>query len=158
MSESGKKTLIIVVVAILAFFIISLVLPTTSSTVSKNETETETGTSDYKNPSVSEWLSEAQKGTVVTVVASSTCPHCHEYRPVITRLAEENKFKMYFFEVDQLESADQQLLLGSFTLPDYDGGVPYTFIVEKGKVKGTVTGYGDESETVKFLKDNKIMK
>ena len=152
-ATGSKKVLWIVLGCVLAFLVLSFVLP---STTVKDTNETKT--TENTNPSVSKWLEDSKKEKVVTIVASSTCPHCKEYRPVIERLAKENNFNLYFFEVDLLDENDQYTLLGSYELSDYEGAVPYTFIVDAGKVNGTTVGFATEDETVEFLKKYKVMK
>lgn len=144
--KGSKKPLIIVLIGLIAFFIISLVLPGASTP------------KEAKESTLTDWLNDTASNTVVTVIASSTCPHCQEYRPVITQLSIDNNFKLYFFEIDQLSSDDQQKLVSTFELSDYEGAVPYTFIVKDGEVVATTTGYADENSTKSFLKKYGILK
>lgn len=117
------------------------------------------GTNSLKNQDVSasadevkKWYNDVSSGDyVVTIIASSGCPHCKAYKPVITELAEKEKFKMYFFEGDELSNSDYNIVSTSFALKNYSGSVPYTFVVHnKEFVKDTV-GYKDEETTRNFL-------
>ena len=147
--SSGKrnmKGLLIAIIGIIVFFGISLILPTggEKKTVIKND--------------VTKWSTDVREGTVVTVLASTTCSHCQEYKPVITRLAKENDFNLYFFELEELSQDEQNVVTTTFDLENFDGGVPFTFIVKNGKVVSDTIGFATEDDTVKFLKTNEIIK
>ena len=110
------------------------------------------------NRTVDDWHSDVNKGNVVvTVLGASYCSHCQEYKPVIRKLANKYKFNMYFFELDTLEE-DREKLENSFELPDFEGYVPYTVIFKDGKPIASTTGFVDKSATIKFLKENGIIK
>ncbi len=141
------KTIAIVAVCILAFVGISLLLPSNGEKKEKNNTY-----------DVTQWLEDVQSKEVVTVIASTTCPHCQEYKPVITSLSQEHDFNLYFFEIEELSEDEKNTVLTTFDLKDFDGGVPYTFIVKDGKVAGTTIGFANQENTEKFLKENKIIK
>ena len=148
--KSSLKTLIIVAVCILAFVGISFILP--GDPVEKeNETEKE-------GPSLTEWSEVVKKDEVLTVIGSTTCPHCQEYKPVINKLASEHGFKLYFFELENLSQDEKNILISTFELKNFDGGVPYSFIVRDGKFVSDTVGFADEESIVEFLKTNKIIK
>lgn len=110
------------------------------------------------NNNIDEWIMDTQNGeTVVTVLGSSTCPHCQEYKPVITQLSENLGFKLYFFEMDTLSEEETGALTTTYELKNYEGLVPYTYIVKENKFVSDTTGYQDEETTIKFLQDNKII-
>ena len=144
--KSKFKGLIIAVVFVAAFVLLSLVLPTNGE---KQE--------NIKY-SVSDWAEDVKEQTVVTVLASTTCPHCQEYKPVITALAKKHDFKLYFFEMEELSSDEQNVVMTTFDLENYDGGVPFTFIVKNGKVVSDTTGFSTEDDTIKYLKTNELIK
>lgn len=106
----------------------------------------------------SDWYNDTLASKVVTVIGSSTCPHCQEYKPVISALAEEFGFKLYFVEADKVTEEDNSVLYESYDLKNYEGYVPYTFIVDKGKFVTDTTGFESKDTTLKFLKENKIIK
>ena len=144
------KGILIVIVCIAAFVGISFLLPNGKKEESGNET-----TSEYK---VSDWSKDVKDKTVVTILASTTCPHCQAYKPVITKLAKDYNFVLYFFELDALSQDEQNVVTSTFELPNFVGSVPYTFIVKNGKVATDTTGFSTEDDTVKFLKASGIIK
>ena len=151
-STDNKKVLWIVLACVAAFLVLSFILPANPSKDTNGTVEVTEG------PKVSDWVNDSKTGKVVTVIASSTCPHCQEYRPVIEKLSKENDFKLYFFEADGLSEDDQVTLLSTYELSDYEGSVPFTFIVDSGKVTASTVGYATEDATIEFLQKNKIMK
>lgn len=104
------------------------------------------------------WYNDTLENKVVTVIGSSTCPHCQEYKPIIEDLAEEYDFKLYFVEADQISEEDSSVLHESYDLENYEGYVPYTFVIDKGKFVTDTTGFESEETTIKFLKENKVIK
>lgn len=145
------KAILIAVVCILLFACISFILPSGES----NETTENETSQEY---SVSDWSKDVKEKTVVTVLASTTCPHCQAYKPTITKLSKENNFVLYFFEIDSLSNDEQNVVTSTFELKNFEGAVPFTFIVKDGKVVSDTTGFSTEEETVKYLKSNGIIK
>lgn len=142
--QSKGKGWLIAIVCVVAFFIISIILPSNGE---KEESRT-----------VKDWADDVKTKTVVTVIGSTTCPHCQDYKPVIKKLAKENDFLLYFFEMEELSEDEKNVVLGTFELENFDGGVPFTFIVKDGKVVSDTTGYSTEDSVIKFLKTNEIIK
>ena len=119
-------------------------------------------TIDYKNRSVDDWYRDISNGkTVITVYGASYCSHCHDYYPVIQKLATKYDLNLYFFEVDTLKSEDNasyDKLMNSFEVKDYTGSVPFTFIMSGGDYKAYTEGFVSRDYTVNFLKTNGIIK
>lgn len=112
-----------------------------------------------KEVTVENWYNDVTTGKqVVTVIGSTTCPHCQEYKPVITALANKNKFNLYFFEIDTLSEEDANTLTTTYELDEYDGHVPYTFIINNNAVVSHAIGFKDRSATIDYLKDTKVIK
>ena len=102
--------------------------------------------------SIKNWYEAVSSGDyIVTIIASSTCPHCKAYKPVITELSEKEKFKMFFFEADELSDSDYKILSGTFTLTNYKGSVPYTFVVHNKEFVSDTVGFKDEETTRSYL-------
>lgn len=107
---------------------------------------------------VSEWYKDAANGeVVVTVIASSTCPHCKNLRPVIEASAKKNKYKLYFFEVDLLSEDDYLLITNSINLDGYEGYVPFTFVIKDKKYQGSKTGEMTDELLKQFLIDTNVL-
>ena len=60
--------------------------------------------------------------------------------------------------MEELSEDEKNVVLGTFELENFDGGVPFTFIVKDGKVVSDTTGYSTEDSVIKFLKTNEIIK
>lgn len=102
----------------------------------------------------SKWLNDVKsKNVVINVIASSTCPHCHNYNPVIESVASNNKIKLYFIEVDKLDNDEYNSYLNSIDIPNFQGYVPYTFITYDGKVVSENVGELNEEDTNKLILD-----
>ena len=117
---------------------------------------TELKTVDVKlaSDTIKNWYNDLNSGAgVVTVIASSTCPHCKNYKPVITEVCEKENIKLYFFESDELSEDDYTILTNSINLKNYEGYVPYTFIVKDRNFVLDHTGEQDETSTRDMLKE-----
>ena len=118
-----------------------------------------TGPSQEKEYSVADWIVETKKSEpVVTVIGMTSCGHCQAYKPVIERLAEEEGFKLNFFETDALSQEDSEIVETKYEFETFENLVPFTFIVKEGKVIAENTGFGGETEIVKFLLNNGVIK
>ena len=119
-------------------------------------------TPDYKNRSVDDWYSDVTNGKkVITVYGASYCSHCQDYYPVITKLANKYDLNLYFFEVDTLSKENPDAydkLMNSFEINDYDGSVPFTYIMNHTEYKVSTTGFVNREYTINFLKDNGVIK
>ena len=114
---------------------------------------------DYFDRSIDSWEKDVKSGnTVVTVFAASFCEHCHEYRPVIKGLADQNHINLYFYEIDTLPEEDQKRLEETFPIQNYTGSVPYTFIMDGGQFVDSYVGYSNESAIRNFLLQYGIIK
>lgn len=102
------------------------------------------------------WKNDINSGKeVVTVIASSVCPHCKEYKPVITDIANKYNINLYFFEADELTSNDYDILTDIDSDKfSFAGSVPFTFIVKNNEYIDDKVGYIDEAGVIGFLNRN----
>ena len=108
---------------------------------------------------VEEWKKDFDVGeTLVTVIASSTCPHCQNLKPIITASSKKYGYKLYFFEADKLTEEENDIISTSVELEDYEGYVPYTYVIKEQKFVSSHTGEMPDSELTKFLKEAKVIK
>lgn len=150
--KAGKAGL--VALCIWAFVGISFILSDGGGNNNQNSGGTELKTVDVSlaSDTIKNWYNDLNSGAgVVTVIASSTCPHCQNYKPIITEICEKEKIKLYFFESDQLSQDDYTILTNSINLQNYEGYVPYTFIVKDRNFVLDHTGEQDESSTRNML-------
>lgn len=133
----------------------SFILTDNGDNNNKDES-TELKTVDVKlaSDTIKNWYNDLNSGRgVVTVIASSTCPHCKNYKPIITEVCEKENIKLYFFESDELSEDDYTILTNSINLKNYEGYVPYTFIVKDRNFVLDHTGEQDETATRDMLKE-----
>lgn len=150
--KAGKAGL--VALCIWAFVGISFILSDGGKNNNQNSGGTELKKVDVSlaSDTIKNWYNDLNSGAgVVTVIASSTCPHCQNYKPIITEICEKEKIKLYFFESDQLSQDDYTILTNSINLQKYEGYVPYTFIVKDRNFVLDHTGEQDESGTRNML-------
>ena len=115
--------------------------------------------SNLETHTVADWYEDVKANKeVVTVIGASFCSHCQEYKPIITALSKKYKFKLYFFEVDLLSKKEQAVLMNTYDLVDYKDEVPFTFIVKNDAYSISTDGFVSEESTIKFLKENGIIK
>lgn len=120
----------------------------------KNEEKIEVSIVKSDNFDTEKWLSEVKsKNVIINVIASSTCPHCHNFDPIIEKVATDNNVKLYFIEVDKLENEKYIAYTNSIEIPGYRGYVPYTFITYDGKVVSENEGELDSDSALKLVKD-----
>lgn len=120
--------------------------------VQNESTELKTVDVKLASDTIKNWYNDLNSGAgVVTVIASSTCPHCKNYKPIITEVCEKEKIKLYFFESDELSEDDYTILTNSINLKNYEGYVPYTFIVKDRNFVSDHTGEQDETATREML-------
>lgn len=120
----------------------------------KNEEKIEASIVKSDNFDTEKWLNEVKsKNVIINVIASSTCPHCHNFNPIIEKVATDNNVKLYFIEVDKLENEKYIAYTNSIEISGYRGYVPYTFITYDGKVVSENEGELDSNSALKLVKD-----
>ena len=71
-TKKDNKLGVIITIGLIVFIVLSFLLP-------------EPAPVETKKDSVLAWSEDIKSGMVVTVLGSSTCPHCQELKPVIKR-------------------------------------------------------------------------
>ena len=154
--NKNKKliTILGIVLAIGLFIGLSFLIDASGKDKGNDDNNSSGTTADIES-----WYNKATNGDeIVTVIASSACPHCQEYKPVIEKLASDKGFTLYFFAADYFAETNYAMLTGTFEIKNYTGAVPYTFIVKDGKFVADTVGYLDEETTINFLNENNIIK
>lgn len=110
-------------------------------------------TGDPINGKLKSWKEDINNGReVITVIASSGCPHCKEYKPVITDIANKYNIKLYFFEADLLEQSDKDILTNIDSDKfSYAGSIPFTFVIRNNQYIGDTVGYINSGSTIYYL-------
>lgn len=130
----------------------SFILSDNGEKVDNDSTELKTVDVKLASDTIKNWYNDLNSGVgVVTVIASSTCPHCKNYKPIITDVCDKENIKLYFFESDELSEDDYTILTNSINLKNYEGYVPYTFIVKDRNFVLDHTGEQDETSTREML-------
>ena len=110
---------------------------------------------DY--PSVASWQEDTSKDKpIVTVFALTTCGYCHDYELVINNLREQYEFDLYWYYLDELTDEDSAVLVATYPI-NFEGSVPYTFIVRNGEFIDDKLGGLEEATVLKFFKDNEVI-
>ena len=116
---------------------------------------------NYKERNVDDWYNDIMnKKEVLTVYGASYCSHCQEYYPVISKIANKYNINLYFFEVDTLNKENSEAydkLMNSFEISEYDGSVPFTYIMRDGQYVISTTGFANRELTRNFLIENKVI-
>lgn len=117
-------------------------------------TETETITETVNNNDVlEEWVSATSKNEyTITVIGLSYCSHCKNYLPVITKFANDNNIKLFWFDIDELSDSDADILSSRYDFSEYDGASPYTAVMKNSEVLLQHVGEMSTSEVDAFFK------
>lgn len=114
---------------------------------------------DNTSEEINNWYYDVtSKNQVVTVIGLSYCSHCINYKPVLEKLATDNNFKMYWFDIDKMNEDDANVLTYTYNLSGYTGASPYTFVINNNKLVKDNLGFENEEKTVTFLKEAKVIK
>lgn len=94
-----------------------------------------------------------KKDTFVLLLSQTTCSHCAEYKPKLSRVAKKYKVMVYYLETDQLKEKEEKELKKKFSF----SGTPTTVFVIKGDEKTAATrinGDATEEKIISKLKSN----
>ena len=145
----GKyKVLILVVVGILAFIGLSIF----TEKASKSKT-----TEALENITVLTESIPNDKSAVV-VIGLTYCSHCHNFNPVITKIAKDYNLPLYWFDYDALSDEDAEALVTAFEEHGYTGSSPYIAVFKDGEVVSTHVGEMGNDSTITFLKEAGVIK
>lgn len=150
--KNKSNTGIIIVIIILILLIIAGVFYLVKNYYLDNDEE-DVPAEVVINGDVAKWMKDVQSGTVVTVLGTTLCPHCKEYKPVIKELAEKYNLNLYYFSIDELNDQEFKAVTETFDLEHYNNAVPFTFVVKDGKVITDTTGFSSKEETEDFIKN-----
>lgn len=92
--------------------------------------------------------------TKIVFIGSLTCPHCTSIKPKINSLAKELKVDIYYLELSELTSAEQERL---YTMNDFlsnGTSIPLVMAVKNDEVVDSFVGDIETSEIESFLKKN----
>ena len=132
------RLIIIVVLAILAFVLLSI--------LTENSRKTESDLNKFKD-------NFANDEYAVTVIGLTYCGHCHNFSPIIRGISKEYNLPLYWFDIDDLSEEDSDYLYKMFEPYGYSGSSPYIAVSNKGKVIDNHTGELDKETTLNFLKN-----
>ena len=87
----------------------------------------------------------------VILVGRNDCSHCISFKPVITKVAEEYDFTVYYINTNNIENAKDEEALWSFLGAN---GTPTTAVVANGNLVAMREGEITRSDLIAFLKAN----
>lgn len=101
---------------------------------------------------IKEWQNDiALSEGVVTVLCESGDYSCEAYTTVVYNSALKNGYKLYIFNVDQLNNEDREYLLDRDVLTSFNGLYPFTFVVKENQIIKTRSGMMYEYSLKTFL-------
>ena len=92
-----------------------------------------------------------KKDKSVILVGRNDCSHCVSFKPVITKVAEEYDFKVYYINTNTIDNETDFNALWDFLGAN---GTPTTAIVADGKLVAMHEGEMTRSDLIAFLKAN----
>ena len=91
------------------------------------------------------------KNKSVILVGRNDCSHCVSYKPVITKVAEEYDFTVYYINTNNIENVEDEEALWNFLGAN---GTPTTAVVANGNLVAMREGEITRSDLIAFLKAN----
>ena len=87
----------------------------------------------------------------VILVGRNDCSHCVSFKPVITKVAEEYDFTVYYINTNNITNQEDFDALWNFLGAE---GTPTTAVVQDGKLLAMHEGEMTRSDLIAFLKAN----
>ena len=101
---------------------------------------------------ISSWYQDTKSNQyVLTVLAQTTCSHCHNYKPVIEEVASSNNLKLHFINIDTLTNNDRNVVENTYDLKDFEG-TPHTLITKNGELLKEISGENTKTRIESALK------
>ena len=156
---------ILKIVGIVFVVIIVLAAAIGVSTIKKDETSSNTTSSNEKSAlesagfnevSLDEYLKLIEKDEKsIILVARPTCGYCEKFTPILKQAKEDMNLKINYIDTDKLSNDDWTKFTSSLSyLNSEEWGTPLVLIVKNKEVVAENNGYV-ELETIKtFFKDN----
>ena len=141
-----KKIAIISVIVVLAFILI-LVLGTKKEDDSKY----------FNTISMKEFNKLIRdKEDFVLVFSQDGCSHCEKYLPVVSKVANDNKIKIYNINLTKLDAIDKSNISNNYNIK----ATPTTIFIKSGKedVQKRIVSSPSEEELVEKLKEYNYLK
>lgn len=99
------------------------------------------------------------KQRTVIVVGQKYCSYCIRFKPILMKIADENKAQINYINYDEIEEQKElNEYLSDFKVFQGDWGTPLTIVVENGKIVSTLSGYAEEGKFLQFLQNNELLK
>lgn len=97
----------------------------------------------------------------ILVLGQTGCSYCNKYKPVLQEVAKAEGVKINYLDIRKLSEDEWNTLLED--LNDYfkdheQWGTPLTLVLENKKVVDTLVGYTEKTDTLKFYKENGLIK
>lgn len=95
--------------------------------------------------------------TFVLLLSQTTCSHCAEYKPKLSRVAKKYKVTIYYLETDLLKEKEEKEIKKHFNY----SGTPTTVFVVDGYEKtaaNRINGDASEDKIISKLKSNGYIK
>ena len=143
MNSEKKKLIIIIVCTLLVLAFIPLIILTNKA---KGEAEVKR-------------LDNALASSTPRFVyfGRSSCSYCTMFKPIIEEVAQTFKIEYDYIALDNMTNTQQTEAFQKVGADINKVGTPYMVIVQNGKVIGSHTGYMEEDELYKFLKEYKVI-
>ncbi len=93
----------------------------------------------------------------ILLIGKDNCEACKSFEKVIEKIAEEQKIKILYLNINLLKEEEKLLITSKYYTDSGQIYTPVLLIIEKGIVKQRQIGNKSYDETIKFLLDNGIM-
>ena len=93
----------------------------------------------------------------ILLIGKDNCGDCKSFEKVIEKIAEEQKIKILYLNINLLKEEEKLLITSKYYTDSGQIYTPVLLIIEQGIVKQRQIGNKSYDETIKFLLDNGIM-
>lgn len=96
----------------------------------------------------------------IVVLVQTNCGYCNMYKPIIDEIAYDEDINIYYLDITKLTNSEYNQLINSidFFKTHSDWGTPTTLIVKNSSTIDYLEGYSSEDTTLKFYRENSIIK
>lgn len=88
------------------------------------------------------------KDSFILCISRTTCSHCDNYKPKLSKIANKYNIKIYYTDIDTYDETEEKKFN---TIISFDGSTPTTLFIKNGEEKTTATRIEGNVSTEKII-------